>query len=474
MPGLLALGELANSGCLIGESFQLELPGHENLICEEVYRHLPGKRIAFRTHWGGADVLVKLFFHRKYFDRERVGLKALIDSGVPCPKEVWSLMDEGSGYFVATEFLQEAVSLHECYKGLSLQQFKPLLCDTLKLVGQLHRAGYMQADIHLDNFLLSQGKLYVIDGGGVEPLGEPTKTPLNNLALFFAQMIPAYDGLVSDVIGAYGDNVPSIEELLPAIIQMREQRIKHYLAKTTRSCTQFRVSKSANAFIAYERSLESKRLCQLMSEPEVAFGSAKFLKRGNTATVVKVVGDEGDWVLKRYNIKSFWHGLSRCFRPSRAWISWKSAHRLELLGIATPKPLAMRENRSGSLRREAYLVTECADGDDLKTWLLKWKGAQFPEWLDKQVVRLFETLWVSSVSHGDMKATNFIVVDEQVQVIDLDAVAWHSSNTSFIKAFRQDLQRFMENWQGNNWTHFEQLLSPFAERAGITLINKKV
>lgn len=474
MATLLTLRDLKREDVVLGEAFQLELPVHENLTCDEVLRHLPGKRVAFRAHWGGADVLVKLFFQRKYLDRERAGLKALLEAGIPCPKEVWSLVDEGNGYFIATEFLRDAASLQECYEGLTPEQLKPLLCDAIKLIGVLHRAGWMQADIHLENFLLSQGKLHVIDGGGVEVLGEATKGALNNLALFFAQMIPDYDELVSEIIGAYGKNAPAREVLLPAIIEQREQRIKHYLAKTTRSCTQFRVEKTARAFIAYERSRESQKLTQLMSEPEVAFGSAQFLKRGNTSTVVKITGDNEEWVLKRYNIKSFWHGLSRYFRPSRACISWQSAHRLELLGIATPKPLAMRENRSGPLRREAYLVTEYAVGGDLRAWLMKWNGDEVPGWLDSQIVRLFEALWISSVTHGDMKATNFIVVDKQIQVIDLDTVAWHSSNTSFIKAFRQDLQRFMENWQGSNWTHFEQLLSPFAERAGITLVNKKV
>lgn len=467
---LTTLKELSDPDVILDGGFQLELTGREKLECDTVYRHLPGKRLVFCAHWAGAEVLVKLFFQRKYMDRERIGLKAITESGVPCPQEVWSLVDEDGGYFIAIEFLSDAVSLQACYQGLSLQQLKPLLCDAIALIGQLHRAGWMQADIHLDNFLLSQGKLHIIDGGGIEPLNGR----INNLALFFAQMIPDYDELVPDVIDAYGEGAPAKEELLPVIIQMREQRIKHYLSKTVRSCTQFYVEKTASAFIAVERSRECKQLTQLMKEPEVAFGGAQFLKRGNTATVVKIAGDKGDWVLKRYNIKSFWHGLSRCFRPSRAWISWQSAHRLELLGIDTPKPLAMRENRSGPLRREAYLVMECAVGDDLKTWLMKWKDTQFPEWLDHQVVRLFDIFWTSSISHGDMKATNFIVVDERVQVIDLDSVRWHRSEKSFIKAFRQDLQRFMENWHGNNWSHFEQLLSPFAKKAGIALVNKKI
>ena len=470
MAELLTLQQLKKADITLVAPFRLEIPGREALVCEEVYRHLPGKRLAFRARWGGADALVKLFFQRKYLDRERIGLKALFETGVPCAQEIWSLVDEDDGYFLATEFLQGAVSLQDCYEGLSLSQLKPLLRQALSLVAQLHRAGWMQADIHLDNFILSQSKLHVIDGGGVEPLS----SVLNNLALFFAQMIPDYDELVSEIIDAYGAGAPSLEALLPAIVQMREQRIKKYLAKTMRSCTQFRVVKSANAFIAFDRHFESEKLCRFMNEPEVAFGGAQFLKRGNTATVVKTAGDNGDWILKRYNIKSFWHGLSRCFRPSRAMISWQSAHRLKLLGIATPQVLAMRENRSGFLRREAYLFSQCADGYDLKAWLLKQKDIEAPVWLGHQIVRLFDILWGSHVTHGDMKATNFIVTDELLQVIDLDAVQWHGTEKSFLKAFRRDLQRFMDNWQGKTWSNFAQLLGPIAKRAGITLINKKV
>ena len=470
MAVLLTLQQLQQAGQGLSAPFQLAVPGHETLVCEEVCRHLPGKRLAFRAHWGGAMVLVKLFFQRKYFDRERAGLKAMAEAGVPCPKEVWSLVDDDGGYFLATEFLDAAVSLQACYQGLSLSQLKQLLRDALGLISQLHRAGWMQADIHLDNFLLSQGVLHVIDGGGIEPL----RSPLNNLGLFFAQMTPDYDELVSEVIDAYGDKAPPFEDILSAIIRMREWRIKHYLAKSTRSCSQFEVARSPDTFVTMVRSQVSDKLCRLMDEPEIAIGHAQFLKRGNTATVVKVSGDSGDWVLKRYNIKNFWHGLSRCFRPSRAWISWESAHRLELLGITTPTPLAMRENRAGPFRREAYLVTECAVGDNLQTWLLKQGDTQVPEWLNTEVYRLFDILWRSAVSHGDMKATNLIVSGEQLQVIDLDAVRWHRYKASFVKAYSRDLQRFMDNWQGKTWQHFEQLLRPFAQRAGITLINKQV
>lgn len=463
---ILSLGELKQLDVVPTTPFQFVMPGRETLVCEAVYRHLPGKQLVFFAHWGGADARVKLFFQRKHFEQERAGIQVLRAAGVAGPKELWSLVDEGAGYFLATEFLTEAISLQDRYRQLPVKELVSELRGVLALMGQLHRAGWMQADINLDSFLIRRGIIYAIEGDGIEPLG----SRLNNLALFFAQMIPDYDALVSASIDAYGRLAPTVKQLLAAIIEQRELRIKNYLTKSLQSCSQFRLITTPAASTVFRRHYENKRLHEVMAQPEVAIGRGQFLKRGNTATVVKVSGNGGDWIIKRYNIKSFWHGVNRWFRPSRASISWQSAHRLELLGIATPHVLAMRENRSGPLRQEAYLVSRCAEGCNLQAWLLKQNHAEIPTWLDQQVVRLFDIFWTAKVSHGDMKATNLIVSNKELQVIDLDTVKWHGTEKYFLRAFRHDLQRFMANWQGDAWVHFSQLLSSLAQRAEIKFI----
>ena len=110
----------------------------------------------------------------------------------------------------------------------------------------------------------------------------------------------------------------------------------------------------------------------------------------------------------------------------------------------------------------------------LQAWLLRKGGDGVPQWLDREVCALFERMCQGSISHGDMKATNLIVCGERLLVIDLDALAHHRSKRRFLKQYRRDLQRFMDNWQGNTWQHFAVLLQPFAGRAGITFVNKKV
>lgn len=467
---LRTIDELKSAPLGLQAPFDISTPGREALRCEQIYRHLPGKRLVFRARWHNVDTLVKLFFREKDFSKERAGLRAMAAAHIPHAAEMWTLLDNGAeSFFLGTEFLDDCASLLDCYAGLSTRQLVPLLRDALAMTGKLHRAGWMQADIHFDNFLLSRGKLYAIDGGGMAPLENPCG---DNIGLFFAQMAPAYDQLIPDVLDAYGEGAPPVVEVQEATARKRAVRIERYLQKTVRSCSEFSVSRDHNRFIAVRRDMLTRRVTRLMEEPEAEVGGAAFLKRGNTATVVKVNCDGRHRVLKIYNIKNFWHGLSRCWRPSRAWVSWQNAHRLKLLGVATPQPVAMRENRIGPLRRVAYLLTDFVDGENLASWLLKSDRNQVPEWLDGEIVRLFDIMWFSNVTHGDMKATNLMVFDGQVHVIDLDSMRWHRSHSRFIAGYRQDLLRFLQNFQGETRTHFVKLLQPPAQRAGLTINSK--
>ena len=61
-----------------------------------------------------------------------------------------------------------------------------------------------------------------------------------------------------------------------------------------------------------------------------------------------------------------------------------------------------------------------------------------------EMIRKFSS---SLISHGDFKATNFILSDNRLFVTDLDAVCKHRSKWRFEKAFNKDLDRFMQNWK---------------------------
>ena len=54
----------------------------------------------------------------------------------------------------------------------------------------------------------------------------------------------------------------------------------------------------------------------------------------------------------------------------------------------------------------------------------------------------------AGISHGDMKANNFIVTDAGVTIIDLDPMRAHRRRAALEKALRRDIERFLQNFEG--------------------------
>ena len=53
---------------------------------------------------------------------------------------------------------------------------------------------------------------------------------------------------------------------------------------------------------------------------------------------------------------------------------------------------------------------------------------------------------IAGVSHGDLKASNFLLEDGRAVIIDLDAMKEHSIIKVREKALNKDLKRFLRNW----------------------------
>ena len=65
----------------------------------------------------------------------------------------------------------------------------------------------------------------------------------------------------------------------------------------------------------------------------------------------------------------------------------------------------------------------------------------------ENLVRLFSLFHKLIICHGDCKATNFLLKDNEPLVLDLDAMHECSSPARFKKLFQLDRQRFLRNWQ---------------------------
>ena len=59
--------------------------------------------------------------------------------------------------------------------------------------------------------------------------------------------------------------------------------------------------------------------------------------------------------------------------------------------------------------------------------------------------RLLQSLSDALLSHGDFKASNFIIANNKVFLLDLDAMQEHRYRWMFLKKFRRDCLRLTQN-----------------------------
>ena len=453
--------QLRKAGRTPPETVDVSLGQGEALHIGGWLRILPGKRLVGQGQWQGRQVLAKLFIARgaeRHWQRESVGIQALQRAGLPTPDLLASGELPGGGYYLLTEFLLGSQNLQECWEALidpstDSPAALSILREAIDIIARMHAQGLAQADLHLANFLRHADLLYVIDGDAIE-VQEPGRAlkpsvAQSNLALFFAQFEARWDKHIDHLLEAYQsiNPLPEIDRqtLDTAIRNIRQQRLDSFLDKTLRDCSQFAVSRSPQRYCAVLRS-EQQMLSALLSDPDRAFAGQPLLKDGGSSTVTRVTINGRELVIKRYNIKGVAHWLKRFWRPSRAWHSWLAGWRLNFLGIATPQPLAMIERRIGPLRRQAWLITEYCPGQSLLEHLGA-AGDRIPdEKTADALLHTFRQLADARISHGDFKATNQLWHDEQVWLIDLDAMQAHAEQASWHKDWLRDRSRFIRNW----------------------------
>ena len=465
-PALTAVATLRAAGRAPELPFRIALGDGRELTMRRLLRVLPGKRLVGEAEFDGRRVLAKLFIGRrggKRWQQERAGLDALARAGVATPAVVAATTIDGGAYALLTTFLDPVESLAEAWarvagrttdEGEALSLLTPLLAA----FGRLHAAGLVHEDPHLGNFLHHAGRLWVVDGDAVRQVSAhrplPAARARANLAMLLAQLPPVWDALLGDLLPAYaaaaGADCAEIAGLGEEIARFRAWRLRDYLAKTVRDCTLFAVERSATRFRAVLRQ-EAAALAALLASPDAAVDGGELLKNGATCTVARVLVDRRELVIKRYNLKSLRHALGRLWRPSRAWHSWREGQRLQFLGIPTPAPLALIEERAGPLRRRAWLICEHCPGPNLLTHLSS--DCAPPPDEARAILDLFESLYQQRISHGDLKATNLLWHGGRVLLIDLDAVVQHRSAAAHARAWRRDRARLLRNWSSASALH---------------------
>lgn len=322
--------------------------------------------------------------------------------------------------------------------------------------------------------------IYTIDGGDLQVSDQPLskKDSLDNLGLFFSQLGIGTEELQKTLFQIYtrarGWIVKKQDHrnLNTAVLRSTAKRWEQYSQKIMRTCTAFVRQESINQLTIYDRDYESVDFLRLLKNPEAIFSSpdTEMLKAGRSATVVKIKIDGNFYVMKRYNIKNSLHWLRRCLRPSRALSGWRLAQRLRLMGVSTAKPVAFIEKRFLGLRNKSYFIMEYSDSEHAGEFFRNHADDKATcQFVAQQMMTLFEGLARLRITHGDLKMTNILIINQKPMLIDLDGMREHRSHVSFKRAFQQEIKRFMHNWRDNPTVYnmFKLLVDEVCRRLGV-------
>lgn len=432
----------------------------EGLICTELLRLLPGKRIVCKATYQSGTVIAKLFLDpvhaARHLKREVDGLNALYAAGIAAPKMIRKTTLAGGTTGLITEYLEDAVPLSTMTKTAAGRANKNVLERICKLMARLHKVGLVQNDLHLDNFLVKDDRIYAIDAADFKKTSAPlpTAVALKNLELLFAQFDKDSYPMLLDALAAYTQIHPGLsisKESLLAGAERKKRQIWNTLAKKIfRNCTDIIAERTWERFMLCKREYYTGPFVEFLNNPDSAIETAPLLKQGNSSTVAIVEIMDRNYVVKRYNIKNFAKLLRRQFPPSRAQRGWLYAHMLDFYNIATPKPIAMIETRFGPLRSTGYLVTEYVNANNVQRSLeLAKDNPDTQNDILTRCAQVLKKLSARNISHGDCKATNFFDTRPDISIVDLDGMTRHRFRMCCRRAHQKDRLRFLQNFQND-------------------------
>lgn len=465
---ILSWQDLCSAKFSFDSPFRLPLMGNQFFVAERVVRILPGKRMVAFGLWEGKHVVAKLFFDsrraKRHAEKDAAGVKLLIDNKVPTP----SILYQGSSedkriQVILYDRILDSENLEAIWLNRpNLETVWPVMQAVMLELATQHVLGLMQHDAHLKNFLVTEKHIYTLDGDQVTQQSHMLnkKASMQNLALFLAQLGVGLEAYQQKLFLYYAKlrgwllRPEDTTLLLQEIKKWNEQRWERFEKKIFRNCTDFVPVKKWQAHGMYNRQYAGPEFATFLQHPDKVVDQvhpANVLKRGRSATVVKVVLDQHTLVIKRYNLKNIFHRLRRCLRPTRAILSWRIAQKMELFGVRTAKPVAFIENNCLGVRGKSYYVTEYVPGSDIKEYFNQYHQEQeLTQNMVERVTCLLKSLLKLDITHGDLKSTNILVNEKaQPMLIDLDGTNEHVSPSSLRKAWQKEMKRFLLNFRDN-------------------------
>jgi len=398
-----------------------------------------------------------VFSHRinakRHLKRELQGLSKLAARGLSSPAVLFSGKTEDSRWAIVTEKIPDSSTVLDVLdKTTDSSKKLDLLLLVCKELAKQHNKGVLQKDLHPGNFLLSGDKIFVLDPGQMRFCSRPVakKKSVSQLALL-VHVLPANDTesvtkLFEQYFKARSWRLDESDKVLfqKQLTAQRKKGVKNGLKKCLRTSKRHLRIKAGRYVGVLDRDFtQGAEPLDFIEQIDALMDKGQILKNGRACYVSHLTWNDRDIVVKRYNHKGFIHSLRHTIKNSRARRGWLHAHRLRMLNIATPKPLAYIEQCKGLLVWKSYLVTEYVEGQKLYDFLRD--GNTSEEQRSKirgQVMELIKRLEKHRITHGDLKHSNILITDLGPVLTDLDGMKVHKCDGMHRYRFKKDIKRF--------------------------------
>ena len=396
-----------------------------------------GYRDGFRRLFRGSPAMME-------FTR----LQSLQKAGVPAPRAVAVMVGytlQGRvGDAVILDAIEPAVSLDQYLldfdlRGDPVPDHRGLAAQVRAIVLQLGRAKLGHEDLHLGNFLLSDGKLFLLDGYAVRPGGMRMRDLLllGHSCRRWATTTDLQRGW--DALGPGGP--------MPKVNPISRPLWDRFLGSVTRKGRYFgRLTDGAWGGVYYKQSKYPHRWSSA-SQLDVSHDDwarewppllAKIerdelpvLKRSPSGDVltatVTIGGQQLDVVVKRPRRKKWYRWVNEVGRGTRAWRAWRKAWHLVVRDVPTAWPLLVMQRRVGGYAVDAVFVSERVAGDTLAHADLTALSDPDRDQLFRRAGRTLADVERHGFSHFDAKASNWIVrIDDRrgpvPVLVDVDGI----------------------------------------------------
>ncbi len=306
--------------------------------------------------------------------------------------EIWSTRGLLEDIVVTQGF--DGKPLHEAGDVDSVQ--------VMDFVEQCHQKGMVHGDLHPANILvhLPSGELRLADLKGVRIEKKPDSgkqlMDLAYLNIHFPMPLP--------------------EKLLELSDRVRRKKMAIRCGRCLKNNREFEPQSHGDSRWQVRKPMMNDELAQVLAAPDSALTGESLLKAGHSSTV----GQSARWVVKRYNFKKPLNLIKDLFRVSKAKRAFQLGYHLELVGVATPRVIAVMEDRPLGIALRSYLVMEkIAGATDLAA--VDRDGGH----LAKRLVKLIGRMHAEGFTHRDLKASNVLVDPEgKPWLIDLDGLSY--------------------------------------------------